>query len=66
MPVKRKETVIVRDKRWPITVYQDSEGIWIAAGEFMGMPLKVQDSSASTAAKHWREAALRRSKGSRP
>ena len=50
-------TVKVLGKRHDIMVYQQPSSEWLAAGNFMGEPLKVPGPTRSAAAKEWREAA---------
>jgi hypothetical protein len=53
----RKQTVRVWDETQEITVYQKSKSVWIAVGDYMGERLEVKASSASSAGKHWHDAA---------
>jgi hypothetical protein len=49
--------VFVWDEPHDIAVYRKSKSVWVATGDYMGKLIVVQDKSASTAAKRWREAA---------
>lgn len=53
-PVER--TVHVWDVAHFITVYQKSKSVWIAVGDYMGKPIEVKGSSASSAASAWANA----------
>jgi hypothetical protein len=52
-----KMIVRVWDRAHEITVYQKSKSAWMAVGEYMGQPIETKGSSASSAAKHWQDAA---------
>jgi len=49
--------VEVEDRPHKIAVRQKSKSVWIAAGEYMGESLVVQDHSEATAIKCWCDAA---------
>ena len=55
------EVVKVWDKSYDIGVFQKSQTVWIAVGEYMGERLEVKGSSPASAAAHWSEAARYRS-----
>jgi len=57
MEMTREQTVEVWGKLHTISVYQKSKSRWVAVGEYMGERFEVEDTSASSAAKHWAEAA---------
>ena len=40
-----------------ITVYQKSETVWEAVGDYRGEPIRVKGSSADVAANYWADAA---------
>lgn len=52
-----KQAVRVWDVSYEITVYQKSKSVWVAVGDYLGEWVEVKASSASSAAKHWQEAA---------
>jgi hypothetical protein len=52
-----KTIVRVWDQPYQITVYQRSKTVWIAVADYMGRRIESKGSSASSAAKHWQEAA---------
>lgn len=54
--------VLVWGKRHTITVEKKSKTVWIADGDYMGESIHVEDRSAGTAVKRWREAATHRGK----
>ena len=58
--IQREETVMVWDRPWTITIYRKSKNVWVVVGEYMGTRIEVKDSTPSTAAKRWKEAALYR------
>ena len=58
-----QHTVTVWGKPEVVTAYQKSKSVWIAVGDYMGERLEAKGSSASSAAKHWREAAQYKGNG---
>jgi hypothetical protein len=50
-------TVKVLGQRHEIVVFKQPTGVWLAAGNYMGEPLRVSGSSRSAAAREWRDAA---------
>jgi hypothetical protein len=60
---EREHSVTVWGHRYPVSVYQKSKSVWVASGEYMGESISVQDRSAGTALKRWREAATYKGNG---
>jgi hypothetical protein len=60
---EREHSVTVWGKRCPVSVYQKSKSVWIADGDYMGESISVQDRSAGTALKRWKEAATYKGNG---
>lgn len=58
-----EHTVLVWGKRHVVAVDRKSKTVWIADGEYMGESISVQDRSAGTALKRWREAATYKGNG---
>jgi hypothetical protein len=58
-PHAADHTVIVRDKAYLITVYRESEDVWIATGDYMGQRIEAIASSPADAERHWVRAAYR-------
>lgn len=50
-----QKEVEVWGKQYTVTLYQKSKSVWIASGEYLGEHRTVQDRSANSAAKRWRE-----------
>jgi hypothetical protein len=55
--------VLVHGKPHDVEVYQKSKTVWIAVGDYMGEPIRTQDSTSGAALKRWREAAEYRGNG---
>jgi hypothetical protein len=55
-----RRKVLVGDKPHAISVYRKSKSVWIAAGDYMGVMITVQDRSEGAALKRWREVAEKR------
>ena len=53
----REHAVIVGNARLTVTVYRKSKRVWVAVGDHLGDPLRVQDRSEGAAIKRWCEAA---------
>jgi len=58
-----KHIVLVWNKPQEVSVHKESKTVWIAVGEYMGVPIVTKGTSESSAVKHWREAAQYRGNG---
>jgi hypothetical protein len=54
---QRKVLVLVRDTPHDVNVYQKSQSVWIAVGDYMGARITVLDRSEGTALQRWQETA---------
>jgi hypothetical protein len=54
---EREHTVLAWSTPCKVTVYQKSKAVWVADGDYMGESISVQDRSAGSALKRWRETA---------
>lgn len=57
-----KAALLVWGKTHDITVYQESETVWVAVGEYSGEHIEVKAPSENSAAALWREAARYRNR----
>jgi hypothetical protein len=53
----REHAVTVGNTRLTVTVYRKSKSVWVAVGDHLGDPLRVQGKSEGAAIERWREAA---------
>jgi len=54
---RQERTVYVWTIPHLITVYQKSEAVWLAVGDYRGERIEAKGSSADVAAKYWGDAA---------
>jgi len=54
---EREHTVTVWGTPCKVSVYRKSKSVWVASGDYLGEAITVQDRSAGSALKRWREAA---------
>jgi len=52
--------VMVWGKEYRVSTHRKSKSVWIAAGDYQGEAISVQDRSEGSALKRWREAATYR------
>lgn len=55
--VERQRVVDLGDARCHVTVFRNSNGAWLASGNYLGEAITVRDRSESSALNRWREAA---------
>jgi hypothetical protein len=60
---ERDHIVTAWNKPCTVTVYRKSKSVWVASGNYSGESIVVQDRSAGSALKRWREAATYKGNG---